>query len=186
MNEVPFSLFGAAQALFYAVPIFAANMAPVLVKGLPLFAQPIDGGRLWRGQPILGSHKTWRGLLAGCLAAVAFIYIQAALVAQTQATHLALIDYQQPSLWVLGLLMGFGALAGDALKSFFKRRIGKASGQPWVPFDQLDFIIGALLTSAFMVVPSLSVVIYLLVFTPIAHVAVNAAAYGLGLKEVPY
>jgi len=41
----------------------------------------------------------------------------------------------------------FGALIGDIVESFFKRRIGKVRGQDWIPFDQLDFILGALFFS---------------------------------------
>jgi hypothetical protein len=32
----------------------------------------------------------------------------------------------------------------DSVKSFVKRRVGIAPGAPWIPFDQLDFVIGAL------------------------------------------
>jgi CDP-2,3-bis-(O-geranylgeranyl)-sn-glycerol synthase len=38
----------------------------------------------------------------------------------------------------------FGALFGDITKSFFKRRVGKNRGEDWIPFDQIDFIAGAL------------------------------------------
>lgn len=36
-----------------------------------------------------------------------------------------------------------GALAGDVVKSFFKRRFGVASGARWPVADQLDFVFGA-------------------------------------------
>jgi CDP-2,3-bis-(O-geranylgeranyl)-sn-glycerol synthase len=52
----------------------------------------------------------------------------------------------EPGRWLsLGFLLGLGAMAGDAAKSFFKRRLGIAPGHPWIPFDQIDFQIGALL-----------------------------------------
>jgi len=44
----------------------------------------------------------------------------------------------------------FGALIGDIIKSFFKRRIGKKRGQDWIPFDQIDFILGVLFFSFLM------------------------------------
>ena len=40
--------------------------------------------------------------------------------------------------------ISFGALIGDIIESFFKRRIGKGRGEDWIPFDQIDFILGAL------------------------------------------
>jgi len=44
----------------------------------------------------------------------------------------------------------FGALMGDIIASFFKRRIGKDRGQDWIPVDQLDFILGVLFFSFLM------------------------------------
>jgi CDP-2,3-bis-(O-geranylgeranyl)-sn-glycerol synthase len=44
----------------------------------------------------------------------------------------------------------FGALLGDVIESFFKRRVGKDRGQDWIPFDQLDFLVGALIFSFLM------------------------------------
>jgi len=41
----------------------------------------------------------------------------------------------------------FGALLGDIVESFFKRRKGIERGKDWIPFDQLDFIIGVLFLS---------------------------------------
>jgi CDP-2,3-bis-(O-geranylgeranyl)-sn-glycerol synthase len=35
-------------------------------------------------------------------------------------------------------------MSGDALKSLVKRRVGIAPGAPWIPWDQLDFALGAL------------------------------------------
>jgi len=44
----------------------------------------------------------------------------------------------------------FGALMGDIIESFFKRRVGRTRGQDWIPFDQLDFILGVLFFSFVM------------------------------------
>lgn len=171
------------QAFYFALPIFVANMAPVIVSRIPILNKPIDGGRLWRGKPILGSHKTWRGLVAGILFAIVVIYAQTAI---RMPEGFSLVDYQAPNIWVLGFLMGAGALVGDAIKSFFKRRVGKVSGAPWPPFDQIDFIIGGLLAAwAYTPIP-LSAVIWLLVLTPFGHILVNRLAFAAGWKSVPY
>ena len=44
----------------------------------------------------------------------------------------------------------FGALGGDIIESFFKRRTGKDRGEDWIPLDQLDFILGVLFFSFIM------------------------------------
>ncbi len=179
-------LFIIAQSLFFALPMYAANMAPVLVKGIPILAKPIDGGRLWRGQPILGSHKTWRGLIAGVALAVGVVYLQRFAINHYSWIDLPQLDYQQATIWLFGALAGFGALFGDAVKSFFKRRVGKPSGSSWPPFDQIDFIIGGLVFARFYTPIAWEVVVILCLLTPIGHLAVNRIAYAIGLKEVPY
>jgi len=90
------------------VLISAANSAPVIARKLfgVRFANPVDGGlQLKDRQPLFGSSKTWRGLIAAvaCTAGVA------------------------PLMGVSALLgAGFGALSigADLLASFTKRRLG--------------------------------------------------------------
>ena len=90
------------------VLISAANSAPVIARKLfgVRFASPVDGGlQLKDRQPLFGSSKTWRGLIAAvaCTAAVA------------------------PLMGLSALLgAGFGALSigADLLASFTKRRLG--------------------------------------------------------------
>ena len=44
---------------------------------------------------------------------------------------------------LIGFLLGFGALLGDALGSFIKRRMGIGRGKPAPILDQIDFLIVA-------------------------------------------
>lgn len=171
------------QAFYFALPMFFANMAPVIVQRLPWLNTPIDGGLQWRGKPILGSHKTWRGLVAGICFAVAAVYAQRLL---SVSMPVALVDYHSSDIWLLGVYMGTGALFGDAVKSFFKRRRGKPSGSAWPPFDQLDFVVGALLLARLYTPIPWSIVLILILLTPLGHVLVNRLAFTAGWKSVPY
>jgi len=83
----------------------------------------------------------------------------------------------------LGVRFGIGAMAGDAVKSFFKRRVGIRPGQPWIPFDQLDFIVGAL--ALVWPVSDLSWwdVPLILTFSAGGHVVVNHAGFWLGVRQ---
>jgi TolB-like protein len=47
-------------------------------------------------------------------------------------------------MWVLGQQAGVGAMAGDSAKSFVKRRLRIPPGRPWLPFDQVDFVMSSL------------------------------------------
>lgn len=139
-----------------------ANMTPVLVKKLPFLSKPIDGGLSFKGKRLLGEGKTWRGLvfgvLAGGVASVLIIFLQQ-LLGLTEEPGWAdtwsyyVFEYLKIAVrdgWLLGLFLGFFALLGDLLKSFFKRQMGIARGVSWFPFDQLDWVIGLLIGTALL------------------------------------
>jgi len=139
------------QALWLILPAYIANASAVLVGG----GLPIDFGKKWGdGKRILGDGKTWRGLLAG-----AFIGMTAGFGMSVASKYIAMSDYfflglsdfeGFPLMIPIIFSLCFGALFGDVIESFFKRRIGKERGDNWFIFDQLDFIIGALFLSFFI------------------------------------
>ncbi|WXG40634.1 MAG: CDP-2,3-bis-(O-geranylgeranyl)-sn-glycerol synthase [Candidatus Freyarchaeum deiterrae] len=85
-----------------------------------------------------------------------------------------------------GFLLSFGALIGDLIGSFIKRRLNLERGRPAPPLDQLDFIIGALLFSFIDFIPPIEIIIVLVVLTPIIHLAANIIGYKLRLKKEPW
>lgn len=169
-------------ALWFYVPAYVANIAPVLVQGrLEWLAAPMDGGRSWRGRRVLGDHKTWRGLMTGVLAGTVAFALQAAGHRAGVLSQLAWFDYDRAGL-LPGVLLSAGALLGDALKSFLKRQLDIAPGASWLGPDQLDFFVGAYLCVAIVWVPPLlpSLAIAPLVFA--GTILTTATGYGLGLK----
>ncbi len=116
----------------FFTPAYVANMLPPFFRKLP-FGYPIDSGRTWHGQPLLGKNKTWRGLVLGTIGGGLVGWL--------------LQSLGLPFVWWWGFVLGFAALAGDALKSLVKRQIGIKPGGRWMPFDQLDFLIMAWLVS---------------------------------------
>ncbi|WP_296805493.1 CDP-archaeol synthase [Thiocapsa sp.] len=98
-----------------------ANGVPVLLRLLlgNRFAHPLDGGRLFRdGRPWLGTSKTWRGLGAALL-----------------TTPLLAVLLGVP--WLLGLIAALGAMSGDLLASFIKRRLGREPSESVLLLDQI-------------------------------------------------
>ena len=92
-----------------------------------------------------------------------------------------IVDYSN---WLLlGLLMGFGAIIGDSFKSFFKRRLGYEPGQRFIPFDQTDFVIGALIFTYFIVKPNLEFVITALILSFVLHIIVNHISFYTGIRK---
>ena len=165
-------------------------MVPILVAPLPYLRDldaPIDGGLTYRGKRLLGTHKTWRGLIAGVLCSTFVLWLQ-----QLGVDHSALlrhlteqVDYAHLPTLVLGPLFGLGALGGDAIESFFKRQRGVAPGHGWFPFDQTDYIIGgALITMPFVQLTILQYLLLICIWLVI-HVISTYVGFVLGLKERP-
>ncbi len=159
-------------AVYIFLPAGVANSIPPLLTKLFGLGPPIDAGRLWRGQPIFGSHKTWLGLIGGTLAGVATFAVQ------RQFDHLAIP-------LVAGVAMSFGALAGDLAKSFLKRRFAVAPGRTWFPLDQLDYIAGALVMTAPFLRLSLGVGAATILVYFAAHLVVSAIGFAVGVKDSP-
>ena len=93
----------------------------------------------------------------------------------------------------LALWLGAGALLGDAIGSFVKRRRGIPGGGRMFPLDQLLFVavpvlVGLALWPTVFVPTFVSVeaVLWTLTFTLGLHVAFNFVGFKLGLKKVPW
>jgi len=174
------------RCLYFMLPAYLANMAPVFAQKLGVLkflARPVDGGKTWKGKPIFGAHKTWRGFVVGILAAIVTAWLQGFFYSWNSFRAISFIDYSTVNLWTLGFLFGFGALFGDLVKSFFKRRINLAPGAPWIPFDQLDFVVGALIFVAPIYFPSWPAVVVILLVSFILHVLTNNLGYLLKIKN---
>jgi CDP-2,3-bis-(O-geranylgeranyl)-sn-glycerol synthase len=156
------------SALWFILPAYFAN-ASALLFGKVFFKGkwPIDfNKKFFDNQPILGSGKTWPGFFGGLFVGTVVGVLQGSLL--------------------IGFLLSLGALLGDFVKSFFKRRLKIARGRPWPPADQLDFVIGALLLVSIVQVPNWKIIITLLVITPLIHLSANVIAFLLKLKKEWY
>jgi CDP-2,3-bis-(O-geranylgeranyl)-sn-glycerol synthase len=172
-----------ACVLYFFLPAYLGNMSPALVT--PWFtslAVPIDGGRTLGGRRVLGDHKTWRGLLAGVVVGAGVFEIQRLVDHAGIGRELSLFDYAAHPV-VPGAIMGLAAGVGDAVKSFFKRRIGIAPGRPWLLFDQLDFLVTSYLFLMVVWTPPLIPTLLCVPVILAGHVVVTTLGYWLGLKE---
>lgn len=157
------------------LPAGAANMLAGLSKKFPIFNYPIDGGRRWRGKRIFGDHKTWRGFIFGLFGGILMAYLQVALYSPDKSYYL--FDYSQFNFWWWGSLSGLGALLGDLIRSFFKRRVDIRPGGVWFPFDQTDWIIGAIIFMSFYVHLTWSHIITAVLLSLVVHPLVNYICY---------
>lgn len=168
MNEV-IELIG--SALWFILPAYFANAAPVILGG----GTPIDGGRNFTdGRRIFGDGKTVRGFVAGLAAGTIIGLLQG--IAKGSLSHYL----------PLGFLLGLGALLGDLLGSFIKRRMGIERGGAAPGLDQLGFVVIALLLASPIELPGWQAIVTLLVITPPIHLATNFIGHKLKLKARPY
>lgn len=177
-------------ALWFFLPAGGANMAPIIAAHLPYLSKlnaPLDAGKKYRGKPVFGKNKTWRGLLSGIIAATVIVYLQQLIWQSGSAGFLgdASTEYLDYSPLLLGLLFGAGALLGDAIESFFKRQRNVPAGSSWFPFDQIDYIIGGCLAVA--VVARLGPLEYMLILVLwfVLHLLFSYIGYLLKLKAQP-
>jgi CDP-2,3-bis-(O-geranylgeranyl)-sn-glycerol synthase len=170
------------EAIWLMWPAYGANGLCMIVRG----KRRIDFGRTFRGKPLFGAGKTWEGLITGIILAIT--------VASFQRLVLPFLPWDLSPVTLdivamspfLGLVIGLGAMTGDLVASFAKRRLGIPRGRPAPLLDQLDFIIGMFVFLSFVIALKWEWVVILLIITPLIHLAANGIAYLIKLKSVPY
>lgn len=205
-------------SLLIIVPAYISNASMVITGG----GKPIDGGRILRdGRRIFGDHKTWNGLKGPLYIGIPislFLFLLFTLLwapikdviidAAAQGQYLLYEDIRIFEYYFKGgqiplnflvviarvFLAAYGAVLGDLLGSFLKRRFDIKSGAPFWIVDQLDFALvalifvsipGFILPSLFLI-PDIHIIIFLLIITPAVSIIANTVAYMIGLKDVPW
>ncbi|NPA86862.1 MAG: CDP-2,3-bis-(O-geranylgeranyl)-sn-glycerol synthase [Candidatus Diapherotrites archaeon] len=153
--------------VLWFLPAYVANATATFSKKFPR-THPVDGGLTLGGRRILGDGKTVEGSLIGIIS----------------GTMAGLVVYS-----VLGLpsplesfLLATGAMLGDMLGSFIKRRLGLPRGSEAPLLDQLDFVIGAFL----LVPPPPDWAVIILVVTPLLHRMGSILGHRMGVKNEPW
>ncbi len=180
LNEVLEHLL---KVIMVYLPAMVANATPLICRRY-FFRNPhpVDFGKsFYDGKRLFGDNKSIEGLVSGVVAGVLI--------------GLAYGSYMRSQLYewtVYGFLSGAGAMSGDLLNSFIKRRLGMRPGQSFIPLDQISFVVGA---SVFIKVSridlavnqELSVIDFLLglLLAGILHPLTNYIAYLAKIKETP-
>jgi CDP-2,3-bis-(O-geranylgeranyl)-sn-glycerol synthase len=153
------------------LPAYIANSVPVLARG----RHPIDfGASMPDGRRVLGDGKTFEGFLFGLLFGTLAGIVGGILLGEV--SYFAF----------LSCMLALGALVGDMIGAFIKRRLGIPRGAPAPLLDQLDFVVGALLF-AWPFYPLIwEQVLFIIVVTPPIHLFTNYMAHKLGLKPNPW
>ncbi len=181
-----FNLKFIISCLYFFLPAYFTNMTPPILAKKNLFnflAIRVDFGKKFLGNDIFGSHKTWRGVIFGLLVGILFSFFQKFLYQFSFFQKISLIDYSKINILLFGFLISGGALFGDLLFAFIKRRLKLQPGAIFFPFDQINYIIGAsiFLTPIFKI--KIEVWFLLLILTPILHILTTHIGFYLNLTK---
>jgi CDP-2,3-bis-(O-geranylgeranyl)-sn-glycerol synthase len=147
-----------------------ANSAPIVARRLlgDRWAAPLDFGlNFVDGRPLLGPGKTIRGVVA-------------AIVATALAAWALGIAAQ------VGALVGAMSMAGDALASFAKRRLGVAPSGRATGLDQIPESLLPLLAVQGPLELSVAQIVGITVAFFVLEIPLARLAFRLGLRERPY
>ncbi len=174
------------SCLYFFLPAYFTNMTPPLIKRAGLFnflAKPVDFGKKIGPVPILGGHKSWRGVIFGIIAGILIAGLQYWLYQFPFIQKLSLINYRQINILLFGFLISSGAVFGDLLFAFIKRRLKMEPGARFLPFDQTNYVIGAFIfLEPFLKLSYFSwLTIFILTF--FLHIIVNHMGYWMGLHR---
>jgi hypothetical protein len=169
-----------ARVLYLIAPlVFAGVVHAFVIKRdlLPRLERPLDGGRRFRGRPLLGTSKTWRGVTVMAFACIAGTLAQLGIGRLGAFHELELVHLTLASAIALGVALGLGYSLAELPNSFLKRRVGIGPGQVSASrarlqylADQGDSALGGTLAIAF--------------FLPVPHVLAIVFAVGLALHVV--
>ncbi len=121
------------KIIWLLLPAALANMAPIFARFIfPNWNTPIDFGLKFHKNRIFGDHKTYRGFFAAVMTGFIVFIVQQVLYWKIPwLRFFKIVDYDVTSPF-FGAWLGFCAITGDLIKSFFKRRIQIRPGEPWI------------------------------------------------------
>jgi len=161
-------------------------MSAPIARKLGIFKsleKPVDFNKKIFGQPILGPHKTWRGIIFGTIIGMIIALFQSFLCRLSFFQKISILDYQKINIFYFGFLISFGAIFGDLFFALIKRRLKMEPGTKFLPFDQTNYVISntLILTPIFKIDISVWVTLFFLTF--LLHIIVNYLGYLLGISR---
>jgi len=165
-------------------------MTPPLMKKAQLFkflAQPVDlNKKFFDHLPILGFHKTFRGVIFGILVGMTVVFFQYFLYNFPFFKGISILNYQKINILFFGLLISSSAILGDLFFAFLKRRLKLKPGAPFLPFDQTNYVISSAIILGPIYKIGISVWITLFCLTFFLHIIFNRLGYHLKIHKAKW
>ncbi len=170
--------------LYYALPGLVANMVPIFVKNrFKKLDIPVDLGRKINNKRLLGDNKTIRGFVCGIISGAIVGLLQFLVSDIGFFSMISYIEYDFFTAITVGSIFGLGALVGDSLESFVKRQLKIKPGKPFIPFDQMDYVIGIAFFSLLFKPLTTEMLIILLLIGPILSFLTTRLGYLLKIRK---
>jgi len=187
------------KTLYLASPIiFAALLHGIVMKYelMPWLKKPMDMGVTFRGKPLFGPNKTWRGFITCSIGAIVFSYFITLLYLNSEVfKSISIVDFNQVDPLHIGMALGIGMILGELPNSFFKRQTGISSGERGAGFtgilfrifDQIDLLLGIwfllLFVPGFSVAKNIDVLLFSIIFALVVHFIIAQIGYFLGMRK---
>ena len=150
--------------------LIITNGSPIIARVVfgQRFDSPIDFGRKIKdGQPLLGSSKTFRGVIAAtCMAIIVSM----------------LFGFS----WKVGLLIGVWAMLGDLFSSFVKRRLGMVPSSMALGLDQIPESFFPLVAVSSMLRLGWWQIVTLVVLFVVVELLLSRVLFKLKIRNRPY
>jgi hypothetical protein len=155
------------QLVFLAL---IANGTPIFTKDMlgRQFSYPLDASlQFFDGKPVFGESKTLRGIVL-------------AVIATSICARLLGVG------WMIGVLVGITAMAGDLFSSFIKRRFGLDHGARATGLDQLpESLLPALACREALSLTILDIAAVCVLFF-VSEILLSRILFRAHLRERPY
>lgn len=147
-----------------------SNSLPILARKIfrTKWTAPVDGGRKWiDGLPLLGAHKTWRGLFFS-------------------VTGTMLLSSMTPAGSMNGFIIAVLSMTGDLGASFIKRRMNLKNGARAVGLDQgIEALLPLVCLKDRLFISWYEVIIITVLFA-VSELTISPILYRLDIRRHPY
>lgn len=182
------------RATWLILPVILGGLAHVAIlktNFLGPLAVPIDGGARWRGRPVFGSNKTWRGIavMTG-FTALASAMLDALARRNRWEGAWEVRHSARVNTWVSGAVCGLAYCLAELPNSFIKRRLGISPGAHAIRrgrlqyvVDQADSVAGCLIALRLLYGSGAGELLTALGLGMTIHLAIDQLIYAIGVKS---
>lgn len=174
------------EIIYFIFPLlFAGIIHHLIIIKYNLFstlAKPIDNNFYFKGNPLFGKAKTWRGLIIVPLASGVGSFFLSQVISIPIAHNPALV----------GFLLGFGYAIAELPNSFIKRRLTIPASKKskagyafiFLILDQIDSVLGSTLVMIILYPSTIVLIVSVILIGGFLHFSIDTFLYKHGYKKM--